>query len=228
MDETTRALLAATPWIAAVIAAVVILIFAVLWYRRSAVESSRVRPFSADPATFAEYSYGRIREGYLDALKQASVTQGLGIALGIIAVVFGAAALLMWYGAQPEELVLAFLVASIAAAVLAIVAFINATTNRRLLNTLVDTIRTDWKLREAVRLAETVGDPQVRTRLITALAFHLSGSVPTPGMLREMIVQRERAAAAPEPAPTFFQWREHFRRCGRKHGRRLVLERDYL
>ena len=64
-----------------------------------------------------------------------------------------------------QEVPLAFLLAGAAVGALSIVAFIHATSNRRLLITTIDTLRTDWKLQEAVRLAQSVFERDVRTRL---------------------------------------------------------------
>lgn len=233
MEQELRSLGDAFPLLAVLAVILVIAIAAVIWGRRSAADAARTRPFSADPDTFAQYSYGRVRERYLEALKQAGITNGLGIVLAIASVLLAAAGLLSfengWTLKQPPEVVLALLLSAAAAAVLSVIAFVHATTDRRLLITTIETIRTDWKLQEAVRLAQHLGEPE-RTRLLTALTFHLSGAIMTQGMLREIIAQRAQAAAAPPQAPSaaFFQWRAHFRKCGRRHGRRLVLERDYL
>lgn len=235
MDETLRALGDAFPLLAVLAVILLVVIAAVIWGRRSAADAARTRPFSADPDTFAQYSYGRIRERYLEALKQTGITHGLAIVLAIASVLLIAAGLLMlgdnWLVDRAQETAIAFLLAGAAVGALSAIAFIHATSDRRLLITTVETIRTDWKLQEAVRLAQHLGEPE-RTRLLTALTFHLSGAIMTQGMLRDIIAQRERAQAAATPAaapsPTFFEWRAHFRRCGRRHGRRLVLERDYL
>jgi hypothetical protein len=239
MEQQLRGLVEALPLIVAIAAVLLVVIFAFRWafrwYGGSAPAAGGPQPLSADPQAFAEYSYARMLERYLHALRQAGMTHGVGIVLALVAVLLVAAGVLSfenaWSAQKSPELVLALLLAAAAAAVLSGIAFVTSTSERRLLITLVDTIRTDWKLREAVRLAETMAEPDVRTRLVTALAFQLSGAVPTQSMLRELIAQRAAVAApasAASETPTFFQWRAHFRRCGRKHGRRLVLERDYL
>jgi hypothetical protein len=238
MEQTLRNLGEELPLAAATITLFVLAFAAMVWIRRSRADM-RPNMVYADSGAFAEYTYSRIRARYLEALKQTSLVDGLAILLALVSVVLITIGFVILArdgsSQQGQERSLAYLLAGGAMGVLSAMALIHATSDRKALITIVETVRIDWKLREAVRLAESIEEREIRTRLLAALSFQLSGAVPTQSVLREMVTVTPRdrtpsAAVTPgaAPAPTYFQWRAHFRRCGRKHGRRIVLERDYL
>ena len=76
MEQQIRTLGEVFPLIAAVVAIVVVVICALRWFRRSQAGAA------PDASASAQYSYDEIRERYLEALKQTSMTHGLGIMLG--------------------------------------------------------------------------------------------------------------------------------------------------
>src|SRR5436309_1734658 len=119
------------PLVAAAVV-IILIVFAIAFFRRSEADAARARPFSADPATFAKYSYGRIRERYLEALKQTSSTHALAIVLSIVAVLLAAGGLAMLGDVKRDnDAILAFLASGAGAGVLAVVAFVLAASNRR-------------------------------------------------------------------------------------------------
>jgi hypothetical protein len=175
-------------------------------------------------------TYDSIRDRYLQALKQSSGTTVFALVFGVAAAGLFIATLVVlsfneW---QFDATSVALLIGTGEAAALAIVAFIVAAADRRHLVAIIDTVRVDWKLREAVRLAESVTDDELRTRLVAALALQLSGILPTAAALRELSRREHGPQALTVPAPrpeTYYAWRSHFRRAGR-HERRTVLECD--
>jgi hypothetical protein len=208
------------PLLVAALVVVIVVIFSIGSFRYWAADAARAWR-SAD-------SESRIRERYLDALKQTSVTHALAIVLSIIAVLLVVAGLTMlketW---QQSNEAIAFLISGAGVGALAAIAFSHAASNRRHLATVIEAVRTDWRLSEAVRIAEAlVVEREVRTRLLTALALHLSGMVTTPAAARQFASRQQRSEGT--GTRNYYEWRQHFRRSGRRRGRRLVLERDYL
>ncbi len=237
MEETFRTFGEQLPLIAATTILWVLIFAAMVWIRRSRADM-RPNLVYADSGAFAEYTYSRIRARYLEAMKQTSLVDGLAILLALVSVtliVIGFVVLeRTWGSSQGQERALAYLLSGGAMGFLSAMALIHATSDRKALIGIVETVRVDWKLREAVRLAEGIDERDVRTRMLAALSFQFSGAVPTQSALREVVGPRATpsgaaagaAAPAPAPPPTYYEWRAHFRRCGHKHGRRIVLERD--
>jgi len=215
------------PPLVMVATAIIVMTFTILWLRKALADGSR----AVHPALIGEWTYGRMRERYLEALKQTTFTQGLAILLVVVALLLlaGGLAILRW---DKSGIPAALLASSAAAAALAVVAFITSTANRRHLLAIIEAVRIDWRLKEAVRLAETVPQPEVRMRLVATLALQLSGSVPTASAIREILARHEReqveSSAESEPARASFARHFHFRQGSARRGRRLVLERDHL